>query len=322
MERYDASVLGMLDLQATWAIYSVGIVAFFTILPAIEVGLRLPEWWASRGTDAPRALFPQNGIANFLLSTAYMATTAGLGGALTLGLGFFAYHFSGWRIPLNWWTVPMYFLAGEFFHYFYHRLMHEIRLFWADHATHHSATEFDYSTNWRQHLFQWVPKMVTMPFLTLLGFHPAGVMLFGAFISFQLFCHTSRFGTWGWWDTTFMSPSNHGIHHSRNPVYMDRNYGGFTVIWDRLLGTHASFEGERMIYGITHAPNSTNFITLLINEYIYLWRDFFAAPTWAEKIKVLFGRPGETFEAPARVKMPLADRSRGVMSDPVAMAAE
>jgi sterol desaturase/sphingolipid hydroxylase (fatty acid hydroxylase superfamily) len=310
----------MLDLQAMWGVYSVGIVAFFTILPAIEVGLRLPEWWASRGTANPRKLFPENGVVNLLLNLSYTLTTAAFGAALAVTVGFIAYNFSGWRIPLNWWTVPLYFLAGEFYHYFYHRLMHEVRFFWADHATHHSATEFDYSTNWRQHLFQWMPKVATIPFLTLLGFHPAGVLLFGAFISFQLFCHTSRFGTWGWWDTTFMSPSNHGIHHSRNPVYMDRNYGGFTVIWDRLLGTHASFEGERMVYGITKPVNSTNFVTVLVQEYVHMWRDFFAAPSWKLKIQVLLGRPGETFEAPAKPKA--AAVSPDVLNTPLPVAAE
>lgn len=318
----DTRALGLPDLQDFVNVYTAGIGAFFTILVSIEVGLRLAEWWETRGTVNPRPLFPKNGLVNFQSFALILVTTSTFGQAVTIGLGFVAYSYSHWRIPLSWWTVPMYFLAGEFFHYFYHRLMHEIRLFWADHATHHSSTEFDYFTNWRQHLLQFIPKAITMPVLCLLGFHPLLVTLFGAGIVFQLFCHTARFGTWGWWDHIFMSPSNHGIHHSRNPVYMDRNYGGFTVIWDRLLGSHAAFAGERMVYGITHAPNSTNLIVVLVSEYIYLWRDFFAAPTWAQKLNVLFGRPGETFEAPLGAKHAVADRPSAAMPSPIAVAAE
>ena len=317
----DTSHLGLPELQALWNTYSTGIAGFFTILVSIEVGLRLAEWWETRKTAAPRPLFPKNGLVNFQSFALILVTTSGFGQAVTIGLGFVAYHYSAWRIPLNWWTVPLYFLAGEFFHYFYHRLMHEVRLFWADHSTHHSSTEFDYFTNWRQHLLQFIPKAMTMPLLCLLGFHPLLVTLFGSFIVFQLFCHTARFGTWGWWDLIFMSPTNHGIHHSRNAVYMDRNYGGFTIIWDRLLGSHAAFDGERMVYGVTHAPNSTNLIVVLTNEYVYLWRDFFAAPTWREKLIVLFGRPGETFEAPVGAAVAVSG-SRAVPANPLAIAAE
>jgi len=305
-KKFDTLALGLPDLQNFVNVYTAGIGAFFTILVSIEVGLRLAEWWETRASANPRPLFPKNGLVNFQSFALILVTTSTFGGLVTISLGFIAYNYSAWRVPLTWWTVPLYFLAGEFFHYFYHRLMHEVRLFWGDHSTHHSSTEFDYFTNWRQHLLQFIPKAITMPVLCLFGLHPLLVTLFGAGIVFQLFCHTARFGTWGWWDRIFMSPSNHGIHHSRNPVYMDRNYGGFTVIWDRLLGSHAAFAGERMVYGVTHAPNSTNLIVVLVNEYVYLWRDFFGAPKWKAKLQVLFGRPGETFEAPVAVKQPVS----------------
>jgi hypothetical protein len=77
-----------------------------------------------------------------------------------------------------------------------------------------------------------------------------------------------------------------------------------------------------MVYGVTHAPNSTNLIIVLVNEYIYLWRDFFTAPGWKTKLQVLFGRPGETFEAPVKAKQPVADRETTVMPAPLAIPAE
>jgi sterol desaturase/sphingolipid hydroxylase (fatty acid hydroxylase superfamily) len=296
----DTSGLGLPQFQNMWQLWMAGMGSFYMVVISIEVGLRFSEWYATRGTPNARRLFPENGIVNFLTRWGYDLTLALPGTIAMFGLSMLAYNASGWKIPLNWWTVPAYFLAGEFIHYFYHRLMHEVRLFWADHSVHHSATEFDYTTSLRFHLFEWIPKMITMPLLALLGFHPLLTALFGIFVAFQLFCHTARFGTWGSWDKFGMSPTNHGIHHSRNPVYMDRNYGGGTVLWDRIFGTYASYDGERMVYGITHEVKSTNLMVVYFNEYVYLWRDFFAAPDWKTKLQVLFGRPGETFEAPAQ----------------------
>jgi sterol desaturase/sphingolipid hydroxylase (fatty acid hydroxylase superfamily) len=142
--------------------------------------------------------------------------------------------------------------------------------------------------------------------VAMLGFHPVLLMLFSFGAAIQIVCHTTRFGRWGWWDHIFMSPTNHGVHHSRNPMYIDTNYGGGTVLWDRLFGTWKLLDREPMVFGVTHAVNSTNLIKVYFWEYAFLWRDLKAAPTWRARLDVLFGRPGYTFEAPQPQVAPTA----------------
>ena len=158
-------------------------------------------------------------------------------------------------------------------------MMHEMRLFWADHSVHHSSEEFDFTTAQRFHLLEWVPKVIVYVPLAAIGFHPGVLFLFTILAGIQLICHTARFGRWGWWDTYFVSPTIHGVHHARNPIYMDRNLGGALNVWDHVFGTYQNATEERLIYGITHAPKSNNPIKVLFWEYTFLARDFWYAPT-------------------------------------------
>jgi sterol desaturase/sphingolipid hydroxylase (fatty acid hydroxylase superfamily) len=165
---------------------------------------------------------------------------------------------------------------------------------------HHSSEEFDFTTFQRFHLFEWVPKVIVMLPLAMMGFHPLVLFLFTSLAGIQLISHTARFGRWGWWDKWFVSPTIHGVHHARNPIYMDRNLGGALNLWDHVFGTYQNATDERMVYGITHSPKSNNIFKVLFWEYTFLIRDFAHAPTLKDKIIVLFGRPGETFEAPPK----------------------
>jgi sterol desaturase/sphingolipid hydroxylase (fatty acid hydroxylase superfamily) len=299
MPDFNTDAMGLPGVQHLFKAWMSGIIVFVFLLMAVELLLRTSEWWATRHTDKPRKLLPDNAIVNMLTTSVYDLTLRGVGYGAMFVVALWGYNHSHWRIPLNWWTLPAYILAAEFWSYFFHRLMHEVRLFWADHSVHHSAPEFDFTTAQRFHLFEWVPKVIVMLPLAMLGFHPAVLFVFTALAGIQLICHTARFGRWGWWDRHFVSPTIHGVHHSRNPIYMDRNLGGALNIWDRLFGTFQMATDEKMVFGITHTVGSTNLIKVLFWEYTFLWRDFIHAPTLKDRLIVLFGRPGETFEAPA-----------------------
>ena len=309
--------VGLPQVQHLMQDWSGGIVIFVAVLLAAELLLRTFEWWTARQAGIERDLLPKDAIANLLTTSIYNLTLRAFGAGAMIGLAFLAYMHSGWRIPLTWWTLPAYVLAAEFWSYFFHRMMHEMRIFWADHSVHHSSEEFDFTTAQRFHLLEWVPKVIVFVPLAAIGFHPGVLFLFTILAGIQLICHTARFGRWGWWDIHFVSPTIHGVHHARNPIYMDRNLGGALNFWDHVFGTYQNATGEKLIYGITHhlredtkvkvpftnwtiTLRQNNPIKVLFWEYSFLARDFWYAPTLKDKIIVLFGRPGETFEAPPK----------------------
>jgi sterol desaturase/sphingolipid hydroxylase (fatty acid hydroxylase superfamily) len=309
--------VGLPEIQHLLKDWSGGIIVFVALLLAAELLLRTFEWWTAKQEGRERDLLPKDAIANLLTTSIYNLTLRTFGAGAMLGLAFLAYQHSHWRIPLTWWTLPAYVLAAEFWSYFFHRMMHEMRLFWADHSVHHSSEEFDFTTAERFHLLEWVPKVIVYVPLAMIGFHPGVLFLFTILAGIQLICHTARFGRWGWWDTYFVSPTIHGVHHARNPIYMDRNLGGALNVWDHVFGTYQNATEERLIYGITHSLKTetrvkvpffnysfslgaNNPIKVLFWEYSFLARDFWHAPTWKDKVIVLFGRPGETFEVPPK----------------------
>ena len=211
------------------------------------------------------------------------------------------YHLTPLRIEVSLWTLPIYVIIGELAYYWYHRVGHEVRLCWADHSIHHSAGTYDFTVNLRhvpfQALYRWV---VWAPFIAL-GFHPLIFVLFTTTgPSFQTFCHTTRIGRFHpWFEWLFITPKNHGVHHASNEPYLDKNYGGLTMIWDHVFGTYQRMEDHiAPDYGITYPLQTANPIKVVLHEFVPLFRDFAAAPSFGQKMGVLFGRPGHTFELP------------------------
>jgi sterol desaturase/sphingolipid hydroxylase (fatty acid hydroxylase superfamily) len=317
MMNFDTDSIGLPEIQHLYKDWQSGIVIFVALLLGVELLLRTSEWWTAKKEGRERNLLPNDAIANLLTTSIYNLTLRGFGYLAMFAVAMVGYQHSHWRIPLNWWTLPAYVLAAEFWSYFFHRMMHEMRLFWADHSVHHSSEEFDFTTFQRFHLFEWVPKVIVFLPLAMMGFHPLVLFLFTSLAGIQLISHTARFGRWGWWDKYFVSPTIHGVHHARNPIYMDRNLGGALNIWDQIFGTYQNATDEKLIYGITHSlkaptPVKVPFTSLTFNlgannpikvlfwEYSFLFRDLWHAPTWKDKVIVLFGRPGETFEAPPK----------------------
>ena len=273
-----------------------GTAAILGLLIAAEILLSVAAWWSYRKTDSPRALVSPDAPANFVLFVQSILIDGIVGNAAILGALVFGSRISQWHIPFNLYTIPAYFLAAEFWHYIYHRLGHEVRIFWADHSIHHSSRQYEFFTSWRLTPFTFAYKAVTAIPLAMLGFGPVAFLLMAKGISFQTFIHTQRIGRLGWFDEFFCSPLNHGLHHACNPQYIDKNYGGMTVIWDRLLGTFMLPGEETMKFGITKELGTHDPFKIWAFEFKYLLRDLWFAPGIQAKVRVLFGKPGETYE--------------------------
>jgi len=186
------------------------------------------------------------------------------------------------------------FVADDFAYYWFHRVGHEVRVFWASHVTHHSSEHYNLSTALRQ---TWVP-MAALPFwlpLALLGFKPWMIILQQAIsLTYQFFIHTERVGKLPRpIELIFNTPSHHRAHHGSNDIYLDKNYGGITIIWDRLLGTFQA-ETERVKYGLTKNIETFNPIKVAAHEYAAIVRDVRAASSWRDRLGYVFRGPGWT----------------------------
>ena len=169
------------------------------------------------------------------------------------------------------WTVAL--VGWDFLYYWHHRLEHECRLFWASHVNHHSSRHFNLSTALRQ---PWTPftSMLFFPPLAFIGVKPWMIMFAGGInLIYQYWVHTELIGKLPrWFEFVFNTPSHHRVHHGANPEYLDKNYGGILIIWDRLF---KSFEEEkaRVVFGLTKNITSFNPFVIAFHEYVAIARD-------------------------------------------------
>ncbi len=205
----------------------------------------------------------------------------------------------GWRLfdlPFNGWTWLALLFAEDFVYYWFHRLSHEHRLWWAAHVNHHSSQHYNLSTALRQ---TWTGNLALtwvlwLP-LALIGFPPA-LILFqkGVSLVYQFWIHTEqvrRLPRWVEW--LFNTPSHHRVHHATNPAYLDRNYAGIFILWDRLFGSFAAERADDPCrYGIVKNLGSFNPLTIAFHEWIEIGRDLARARSWRERLGYLFGPPG------------------------------
>jgi sterol desaturase/sphingolipid hydroxylase (fatty acid hydroxylase superfamily) len=190
------------------------------------------------------------------------------------------------------WLVS--FFMYDFFYYWAHRSGHEVNLLWASHVVHHSSEEFNLSTalrqSWTNQFFYWI---FYLP-MAIVGI-PVEVFAITALLSaiYQFWSHTRLVPKLGWIDRVFVTPSNHRVHHGRNPYCIDMNYGGTLIVWDRLFGTYAAERDEEpVVYGILTPLNSWSPVWGNIKNFVGVWREAFEAAGWRNKLMVVFAPPG------------------------------
>ncbi len=191
--------------------------------------------------------------------------------------------------PLTWVAL---FVADDLSYYWFHRVSHESRLFWASHVVHHSSEHYNLSTALRQ---TWVP-MTYLPFwlwMPLVGFPVWMVLLAQSWsLIYQFWIHTERVRRLPRpLELVLNTPSHHRVHHGSNDVYLDRNYGGILIVWDRLFGTQTD-ERERVRYGLTKNVHTFNPVRVAFHEYVAMWGDVRRAARWRDKLGVLYHGPG------------------------------
>ncbi|CAM1370914.1 Sterol desaturase/sphingolipid hydroxylase, fatty acid hydroxylase superfamily [Tenacibaculum sediminilitoris] len=192
-------------------------------------------------------------------------------------------------IPMNTFTWILAFFVADFTYYWMHRLEHEHRILWASHSVHHSSEDYNLTISMRlsivEGLFEWA---FLIP-MVLVGFSPfqaiVGLILVA---QFQTWIHTEYIGKLSWLDEVFNTPSVHRVHHGSNNKYLDKNYGGFLIIWDKVFGTFQR-EEEKVIYGLTKNIKTNNPIKINFIEYKNIWKDVKKCKTLNHKLKIIFG---------------------------------
>ncbi len=192
----------------------------------------------------------------------------------------------------TWYGVLLALLMYDFLYYWNHRAGHEVQVFWAAHVVHHQSQYYNLSTALRQPtnypLLGWI-FYIPMAFV---GVPPEIFLIVGLVdLLYQFWVHTEHIGKLGWFDRVFCSPSNHRVHHAVNTPYLDKNYGGILVLWDRLFGTFAE-EKEKCIYGTRGPLNSWDPLWANLAIYRGMAVDSWRTRYWADKLRVWLKPPG------------------------------
>lgn len=265
-------------------------IPFFILLIVIEM------FWARR--RAPSAYEPKDTLTSLALgtgSTAVGALTAGVVVAAALWLYQHRIATIGWA----WWAWAACFVLDDFNYYWAHRTGHRIRWFWASHVNHHSSQHYNLSTALRQ---TWTGffalSFVFRIWPAFIGFDPVMIATCGAVnLVYQFWIHTEAIRRFpAWFEALMNTPSHHRVHHAINPLYLDRNYAGVFIVWDRLFG---SFEPERdeiaIRYGIAKQLGTFNLLHSVFHEWIGIAKDMWSAP-WSAKLGYLLREPGWTHD--------------------------
>ena len=197
------------------------------------------------------------------------------------------------HIGYQWWAWVLIFFADDFTYYWYHRMSHKSRFFWASHVVHHSSQRYNLSTALRQ---TWTGNFVSFLFwlwMPIAGFPPAMIMTIGAVsLLYQFWIHTELVRGIGPFELFLNTPSHHRVHHASNPKYIDRNHGGTLIIWDRLFGTYEGEDpAEPPRFGLTKKIDTYNPVRIAFHEWADIWRDVRRTPGWHNKIRYVFGNP-------------------------------
>ena len=194
---------------------------------------------------------------------------------MILAIFMFIYKYKLLTISFAWWSWAILLFAEDFCYYWFHRISHESRFFWASHVVHHSSKKYNLSTALRQ---TWSGSFFTFIFwlpLIIIGFHPVMVMVqMSISLIYQYWIHTEVINKMpNWFEAIFNTPSHHRVHHATNAQYLDRNHAGIFIIWDRLFNTFEP-EIEKPVYGLVKNIETYNPIKIAFIEWFEMFKDF------------------------------------------------
>jgi sterol desaturase/sphingolipid hydroxylase (fatty acid hydroxylase superfamily) len=275
---------GFADNLRDPVVYAVPVFALFIALEAVS--LRFLE------DDAPGAYEVRDTRTNLLMGFGSLIVN---GTARVVALAGYAALYVLAPVHLDqrrWYTWVFALLVVDLLFYSAHRAAHRVRILWAAHQAHHNSRRFNLSTAVRQKWNPWWELLVWVP-LPLMGLPPW--LIFTSFsinLIFQFFVHTERIDRmWRPVEFLFNTPSHHRVHHASDPDYLDRNYAGMLIIWDRMFGSYVE-ETHRPTYGLTKNIDSFNPFRLQYHEYGAIARDVRRAANWRAKLGYVFAPPG------------------------------
>ena len=203
------------------------------------------------------------------------------------------------------WVWALAFVFYDLCYYWTHRMGHEVNILWAAHAVHHQSEEYNLTTALRQtssgFLFGW---LFYIP-MAVVGIPPIVYLTTGLIsLLYQFWVHTRHVPKLGWLEWIFITPSNHRVHHAKNRRYLDKNYGGVFILWDRLFGTFEEEDDqyEPIRYGTLKPLRSWNPVWANLHLYSDMWQDCKATRSWKDKLTLWFRRTGYR---PADVAQPM-----------------
>jgi sterol desaturase/sphingolipid hydroxylase (fatty acid hydroxylase superfamily) len=243
-------------------------------------------WEYRRIRHDPRRMDLPEAIRNFMLGAGYQFSELLFAGLIAFPVYALVYHYRLFDLELSLSTGLMTFIGVELCFYWMHRTSHRVRWFWAAHIVHHSSKRMNFTTAMRQNatnIFNgnW---LFYLP-LAWLGFNPVWIgIAFALSLVYQFFIHTTVVDRLHPWLEYFLNtPSHHRVHHGRNRGYIDRNFGGVVIIWDRLFGTFADeSRQDPPRYGVTTPVPSNGLISLWTHEYTAMFKDMGkSGPIWS-----------------------------------------
>jgi sterol desaturase/sphingolipid hydroxylase (fatty acid hydroxylase superfamily) len=264
-------------------------------IPAF-IGLLLLEIWAA-SRRYPERYEARDTWVSLTLGVGSQVAAALTGGAV-VAMAVWAAKFQIFDIGLDfrsfWWAWIACFVLDDLAYYVFHRTAHRVRWFWASHVIHHSSQHYNLSTALRQ---TWT-GFISLSFLfrmPLFLIFPVEMVLFcGALnLIYQFWIHTEMIGRMPrWFEAVMNTPSHHRVHHGVNPRYLDSNYAGVFIVWDRMFGTFVpERDDEPVRYGIVKQLGSFNLLWAAVHEWVGIVRDIWAAP-WRHKLGYLWKEPG------------------------------
>jgi sterol desaturase/sphingolipid hydroxylase (fatty acid hydroxylase superfamily) len=269
-------------------------IPFFLLLLTLEwTAARRLERLEAADRPASGAYLTRDSVASISMGLVSVATTAAWKAAALLGYAALYAYVAPWHLsPGQWYTWVIAILGVDLLYYAYHRIAHRVRLIWATHQAHHSSQYFNFATALRQkwnnsgEVLLWIP-------LPLLGLPPWMVFFSWSLnLIYQFWVHTERVGKLPRpFEFVFNTPSHHRVHHGMDQIYLDKNYGGIFILWDRMFG---SFQAEvfRPHYGLTKQVDTFNIWNLQVREYVAIARDWRSAHRLRDRLGYVFGPPG------------------------------
>jgi sterol desaturase/sphingolipid hydroxylase (fatty acid hydroxylase superfamily) len=269
-------------------LYLVSAISFIAML-VTEAGYSLATGknvYGKKDTAANLAMYAGNYAVNFFWA------------GVVYQLYLWVHQFSAWRLGANWgfrgwdgaWEWVALFFLEDLCFYWFHRFSHRSRLLWASHVSHHSSTRYNLTTTIRQ---TWIPFFGVVFWLPLLliGFDPLMVLTMQALsLMYQSWIHTELIRSTGPLEWVLNTPSHHRVHHGSNPAYLDTNYGGVLIIWDRIFGTFRK-ETEAVKFGLTRDVGTHNPLVIALHGWRELFRDLRASRGLGGWIKTLLLAP-------------------------------